>query len=118
MNKSIFQQIFKEICFIGLINRDQCQELIQKVIKHYDSDKNDLMEIKDAGNLQSDCYKSINIDFSPSQTDVKKKDMLKYLIGKGKISVDDIELLCFKYFGGEISTTEIADFKRQNSTVY
>lgn len=40
-------------------------------MKLYDTDYNDLMEIKDAGNLQSDCYKAINIDFNPSQNDVK-----------------------------------------------
>lgn len=39
-------------------------------MKLYDSDANNLMEVKDAGNLQNDCYKALNISFTPSINDV------------------------------------------------
>ncbi|CAD8140305.1 unnamed protein product [Paramecium octaurelia] len=113
MNNKDIQINIQGNMFQGLMNRDQCKQLAQKVMKLYDSDQNDLMEVKDAGNLQSDCYKSINIDFSPSQTDVKGYAKIFDREGKGKISVEDIERLCFKYFGGGITTTEIADLKPQ-----
>ncbi|CAK72667.1 unnamed protein product (macronuclear) [Paramecium tetraurelia] len=86
--------------FQGLMNRDQCKQLAQKIMKLYDQDKNDLMEVKDAGNLQSDCYKAINLDFSPSQNDIKGYAKIFDRDGTGKISVNDVERLCFKYFGG------------------
>ncbi|CAD8146004.1 unnamed protein product [Paramecium pentaurelia] len=101
--------------FQGLMNRDQCKQLAQKIMKLYDQDQNDLMEVKDAGNLQSDCYKYINIDFIPSQNDVKGYAKIFDKDGKGKISVNDIECLCFKYFGGGTSNTEVLEQKPQKA---
>ncbi|CAD8054221.1 unnamed protein product [Paramecium sonneborni] len=99
--------------FQGLMNRDQCMQLAQKIMKLYDSDQNSLMEVKDAGNLQSDCYKAINLDFNPSQNDIKGYAKIFDRDGRGKISVNDIERLCFKYFGGGISNTDLTNQKVQ-----
>ena len=41
--------------------------------------------------------------------------MIQFIIlgdGTGKISVNDIERLCFKYFGGDISNTDLSNQKQ------
>ncbi|CAD8046959.1 unnamed protein product [Paramecium sonneborni] len=105
MNNQDLSKTIQTNLFQGLMNRDQCMELAKKIMKLYDSDQNNLMEVKDAGNLQSDCYKAINLDFNPSQSDIKGYAKIFNRDNTGKISVNDIELLCFKYFGGNTDLT-------------
>ena len=81
----------------GTVDRESARNVARRIMEAYDRDRNGVIDTDEIVPMIIDAYKGFNKVFSPS-----KNDIMAYLKtldrnGDGKVTLQDIEELCFRY---------------------
>ncbi|CAD8096098.1 unnamed protein product [Paramecium primaurelia] len=94
-------QITDAVNFGGVLDPEQCKQLAQRILALYDGNSDGNIDSFEVGYMLSDCYRAMNKGFNPTPTDIASYSRILDRKGTGRVTLEDIEQLCLKFFGAK-----------------